>query len=100
MFEVASNGKTVWRLFPKEKGLSLEQLSVVKYGEVPSFCTQAFPENLSPPSPLVEGEEYHAFAGIFDASAVGVNFKIKDGKVIDINEAYREKNREILNGQH
>lgn len=99
VFEVVSNGKTIWRLFPKEKGLLLNQLSAIKYSEVPSSCVQAFPEDSSPPPQLIEGEKYHAFAGIFDASAIGVAFTIKDGKVIDINEEYREKNRQILNGQ-
>ena len=77
VFEVVSNEKVIWKLYPKDNGLSLTQLLEVKYGQVPLSCEQAFPENMTQPPPLVEGEKYRAFAGIFDDSAVGVNFTIQ-----------------------
>lgn len=78
-----------WKLYPRYNGLTLKELSTVKYGEVPSSCRQVFPENSLSPSPLIEGERYEAFIVIFDDPPIRVSFTIKDGKPVDIVEAYR-----------
>lgn len=88
-FEVIGKSGKIWTLYPKYNDLSLKELSQVKYGEVPSSCKQAFPENSLPPMPLVEGERYTAFIVIFSASPVRVSFTIKNGKPFDVVENNR-----------
>jgi len=82
-FEVIGDGGKLWKLYPKDR-VTLKELSIVKYGEIPSSCKQAFPEDLSSLSPLVEGGRYHAFVLIFDGPPVRVEFTIKDGKTVDV----------------
>lgn len=81
--EVRNSKGTLWRLYPqKGRYVTLEEISTIKYGEVPPSCVQGFPEDLSPPQQLVEGESYYAFAPLYGGGPINVSFTIKDGKVI------------------
>lgn len=83
-FELTSDTEVIWRLYPKDRNLTLNQLSVVKYGEVPSTCKQGLPQNETTAPQLVEGKRYFAIATIFDSAAVRIHFMIENGKIVVI----------------
>ena len=60
----------------------------MKYGEVPSYLEQVFPEDSAPPPPLIEGETYIAIIPIFDADVLSVHFKIENGKVVELPKQF------------
>lgn len=83
-FEIAlRSGQVVWKIHPKEPNVSVGQISVIKYGDIPSTCLQLAPAN-SPPPPLIEGEIYFAAAMATDSAGVQIRFTIKNGKVVEI----------------
>ena len=84
LFQVSSESGILWKIYPKKNDLSLGQLGIIKYGQVPSSCYQAVPEDSALPPPLVEGETYYAVAIIFDSDAIRTHFTIKDGKIVEL----------------
>jgi hypothetical protein len=88
-FHVADPSGVVWRLYPRRKGVTLDDISTIKYGEVPSNCYQEALSNSTTPPTLVEGTPYYAVAAIFDSDAVRLRFTIRDGKVIRLPDEIR-----------
>ena len=84
-FQVGNSAGRVWLLYPKKKRLSLNELATITYGEVPAACWQEIPTNAATPPPLLEGQEYYAFAVIFDDPPVRVRFTVKGGKIIQLS---------------
>jgi hypothetical protein len=86
-FQVKTKSGPIWQISPN-KELTLNDLSTIKYGEVPSSCHQTTPENSAAPPAFIEGDEYYAFAAIYDSSAIGVRFTIKDRKVVELSKKH------------
>jgi hypothetical protein len=82
-FQVTGPENRIWKLYPKDNSVTLARMGEVRYGEVPANCEQAEPKT-GPAPPLIEGGHYTAFAVIYDASPVNVEFVIKDGKTAQI----------------
>jgi len=82
LFQVSNNSGPIWRIYPNNV-LSLSDVKTIKYGEVPLSWKQDFPLNSAPP-PLVEGEEYQAFAVVSDSDVVRVYFTMKEGKIVEL----------------
>lgn len=85
-FEVkGKSGPTLWKIYGPKNHSSLQEITPIKYGEVPPGCTQSIPTNLPPP-PLIEGEIYNAVGIVTDSEAGHVQFTIRDGKVTKISK--------------
>jgi hypothetical protein len=79
-----SSDKILWKLYPKDSNVYLWKISSIKYGEVPSSCTQYIPKDSFPP-PLIEGEIYYASGNTGGAPTANITFTIKDGKVVELS---------------
>jgi hypothetical protein len=82
LFKVTgSKSGEVWKLYPMEKGVSLDDLGKIVYGSVPKLYRQETPKD-GPPAQLTEEEIYSAGAIIFDHEPVVIRFTIKNGKAL------------------
>jgi hypothetical protein len=81
-FEVSrKDGQTIWLVYVRGNEATLSDIASIKYGVVPSACCYQDIVTGAPPA-LEEGETYVAHADIFDASAVWIEFTIKNGKAV------------------
>lgn len=62
---------------------TLDRLKSVKYGEVPKGYRQLYPENNSPPLPLMEGQSYLLQIYTDNAPWGQIAFEIRDGKAME-----------------
>jgi hypothetical protein len=82
---MAYNTRDIWKIFPKDhKHIRMHSMPKIKYGQVPSDFTQAFPKDVYPEQ-LVENKVYSACVITVGANGDFVDFIIKDGKVILAN---------------
>ena len=82
LFEVGTNKGKLWLLYPSKKRLSLDELAMITYAEVPASCYQQIPVSHDPPPALLEEVEYYAVAVIADDPPVRVRFKISGGRIV------------------
>jgi len=64
---------------------SVETLSPITYGKVPSGYMQVYPEHGEAP-PLVEGERYYVWMWTNNAKGTAKYFVIRDGKAVEVPE--------------
>lgn len=77
---------TVWEFRPIgniDELDTLDRLRSIKYGEVPKGYRQIYPENNSPPPPLLEGESYLLQIYTDNAPWGQIAFELRDGKAIE-----------------
>ena len=83
-----SKAFTIWEIVPITgplDGRYLWTLGSIKYGVVPEGYKQIYPENnLSPPL-IIENEKYRYRAEITSAPWAVADFKLINGKVVEVN---------------
>src|SRR5262245_26487183 len=83
----SSVSHTVWEIAPIDgplNGKYLWTLGSIKYGVVPEGYKQIYPENNVSPPLIVEGEIYRYMAQIVSAPWAVADFKLIDGKVVEV----------------
>ena len=70
----------MWEIRPIEENL-ISRLPEITYGIVPPGFLQTIPATGAPP-PLVEGKPYAAGGPAFDANGGGIDFEIRNGKIV------------------
>jgi hypothetical protein len=76
----------VWELRPIGNTDDIDDLNgigSIKYGEIPKGYKQVYPENNSPPPPLLEGEHYLLQIYTNNAPWGQIAFEIRDGKAVE-----------------
>jgi hypothetical protein len=75
---------TVWEIDPVEGQVSIADLPLVTYGQVPKGFHQTIPANDTPAPALVEGKTYTVYTPTYNANGGGVRFIIRAGKSVEL----------------
>ncbi|MEK6405532.1 MAG: hypothetical protein AABN34_01070 [Acidobacteriota bacterium] len=70
----------VWQIDPVGGQVSIADLPLVVYGEVPQGFHQTIPANDALAPALVEGKKYSVYTPTYNANGGGVRFTIRAGK--------------------
>jgi hypothetical protein len=71
----------IWKIYPKENEMRLDELNTINYGEITSCCYQAIPKAGPAPS-LVANKTYSATAVVYDHAPITLRFSLKNGGAV------------------
>ena len=74
----------VWQIDPNGGGVSIADLPLITYGQVPEGFHQKIPANGASAPALVEGRKYNVYTPTYRANGGGAGFMIIAGKSVEL----------------
>jgi len=82
--QVIGGSRVLWQIDPG-RGKYVADLPIITYGELPKGFRQAYPDDNSPPLPLLEGKYYVISVPSHNANSHTTYFIVRNGNVVEIS---------------